>query len=245
MINDLIALGLTDGEARVFVSLIRMGQSTAGKIVKESRVSYSKVYEVLDRLMAKGLVSYSMKGQIRHFVAVEPYRLKDYVDRKQAELEAQKEAVGRLTGKLAKISHTSGFSNAEIFVGLKGLKTAYESLFEGAEKGEVLRYFYPFSSHHEASATFFSKLNIVHREKKIEERGLAPAEFKGSGDYRRVAKDAKWRFVGFPLPGTMDIFRGKVLVVSWEDETAILIQSFEIANHFCRYFDSVWEMAGK
>jgi hypothetical protein len=51
------------------------------------------------------------------------------------------------------------------------------------------------------------------------------------------------RFVPFPLPGTMDVFQDKLLMVSWESEIGILVTSKEIADHFARYFDSVWQVA--
>lgn len=58
MLSELIQLGLTSGEARIYLSLLKLGSSKVGSIVKDSRVSYSKVCDVLERLITKGLVSY-------------------------------------------------------------------------------------------------------------------------------------------------------------------------------------------
>ena len=58
MLSELIQLGLTNGEVRIYLSLLKLGSSKVGSIVKDSRVSYSKVYDVLERLITKGLVSY-------------------------------------------------------------------------------------------------------------------------------------------------------------------------------------------
>jgi len=58
MLSELIQLGLTNGEARIYLSLLKLGSSKVGSIVKDSRVSYSKVCDVLERLITKGLVSY-------------------------------------------------------------------------------------------------------------------------------------------------------------------------------------------
>ena len=52
------------------------------------------------------------------------------------------------------------------------------------------------------------------------------------------------RFVSFPLPGTMDLLRHKLLIISWANIiTGILITSNEIAAHFKDYFDSIWKIA--
>jgi HTH-type transcriptional regulator, sugar sensing transcriptional regulator len=51
------------------------------------------------------------------------------------------------------------------------------------------------------------------------------------------------KFVNFPLLGTMDIFRDKVLMIEWENKIGVLISSEEMANHFKNYFDSIWLLA--
>ena len=47
MIQELAQLGLTNGEARVYLSLLKIGLSKVGPIVRDSHVSYSKIYDVL------------------------------------------------------------------------------------------------------------------------------------------------------------------------------------------------------
>jgi HTH-type transcriptional regulator, sugar sensing transcriptional regulator len=79
LINDLASLGLTRGESLTYIALLKLGSSK----VRESCVSYSKIYDVLERLGLKGLVSHKTINKIRYFQAVEPYRLYDYIERKE------------------------------------------------------------------------------------------------------------------------------------------------------------------
>lgn len=58
MISELMEVRLTNGEARVYISLLELGLSKLGSIVMDSRVSYSKVHDVLERLIMKGLVRF-------------------------------------------------------------------------------------------------------------------------------------------------------------------------------------------
>ena len=39
----------------------------------------------------------------------------------------------------------------------------------------------------------------------------------------------------------MDIFENKILLVSWDQPTGILITSFELSNHYKAYFDEIWD----
>ena len=57
---------LTEGEAKVYEALLFLGSSTVGPIVTRSKVSYSNIYEVCDRLTAKGLVSHIVKEKTKH-----------------------------------------------------------------------------------------------------------------------------------------------------------------------------------
>ena len=140
MISELVELGLTNGEAKVYLSLLKLGLSKVGSIVKDCRVSYSKVYDVLERLILKGLVSYVLIGNIKHFNAVEPYRLQDYIQKKEEQIKLQKDKASKIIPDLVSIVNKRRRKNkdsilksaaiernhTEIFKGDQGLRTAYE-----------------------------------------------------------------------------------------------------------------------
>jgi predicted transcriptional regulator len=246
MIEQLTALGLTVGEARVYFALLKLGSSKIGQIVKESRVSYSKVYDILARLSLKGLVSYITIGKVRYYSAAEPYRLNDYIQKKEQNLQREKEIVKRIIPDLLKFAGAGSRSSAEIFVGLKGLRTAYEILLQDASKNDVLRYFYPFEDYHETATPFYEGLYLFQQHKELVERGIGTVKFKKSKHYGKLKHIiTNMRFVSFPLPGTMDMFHDSILIVSWKNTTGILISSKEITNHFKQYFDSIWHIASK
>ena len=246
MIQELTQLGLTGGEARVYLSLLKIGSSKVGPIVRDSHVSYSKIYDVLERLSVKGLVSHVTIGKIKHFNAVEPYRLQDYIQRKEEQLNTQKAIVDQIVPSLIKIANNNRRCNsAEIFVGDRGLRSAYEILLRDASANEVLRYFYPYNEYHDIASPFYSRLYQFQKSKKLDERGISIIDFKKSNHYKQISSkyNVKLRFVDFPLPGTMDIFKDKMLIISWSTKTGILISSKEIADHFKEYFDSIWNIA--
>jgi sugar-specific transcriptional regulator TrmB len=244
MLDDLIRLGLSSGEARVFLSLLKLGSARVGQIVKESHVSYSKVYDVLDRLSSKGLVSHIILGNVMHFNAVEPYRLEEYIKRKEQEVRKQLKTANKVIPELAKVANRNRQNSmAEIFVGDKGIRTAYEILLRDATPKDILYYFYPFEGYHPIASPFYSRLYLFQKHKKVQQRGIATFDFKRSKHYAEISKDVKMKFVDFPLPATMDIFKDKLLIISWENVTSILISSKEIAEHFHNYFNSMWKLA--
>ena len=70
-------IGLTRGEIKVYLTLLKIGETTTGKIISEAKISSGKIYEILDKLIQKGLVSYTIKEKTRYFNAASPNRIKE------------------------------------------------------------------------------------------------------------------------------------------------------------------------
>ena len=230
---------------RVYLSLLKIGSSKVGVIVRDSHVSYSKIYDVLERLSMKGLVSHFTIGDIKHFNAIEPYNYM-ITYREKEQLNTEKEIVAQIVPLLIKIANNNRRGNsAEIFAGDRGLRTAYEILLNGSYKHEVLRYFYHYDGYHDIASPFYARLYPYQKSKQLEEIGISTINFKKSKYYRQISSEfkVKLRFVYFPLPGTMDMFKDRLLIISWSAKIGILISSREIADQFKEYFDSVWNIA--
>ena len=66
--KELLAeIGLTERESKVYLALLELGSTTTGPLVKKSEVPNSKVYEILESLQNKGLVSWITKGKTKYF----------------------------------------------------------------------------------------------------------------------------------------------------------------------------------
>src|SRR3989344_470827 len=141
-IQDLLKIGLTEGESKVYLALIELGSSTVGPIVKKSGVAYSNIYDILQRLMEKGLVSYIIKNKTKHFQAVSPANLLDYLEKKEEEINNQKKLLKNFLPRLEELQKLKPEQDAEIFIGIKGLKSAYEKLLKGATKTDEDLFFY-------------------------------------------------------------------------------------------------------
>ncbi|MEM2855822.1 MAG: helix-turn-helix domain-containing protein [Candidatus Nitrosocaldaceae archaeon] len=84
------SLGLTGYEIKVYVTLLNKGAMTAQTLSKESKVPYSKIYEVLDRLQEKGWIEEDSSRPIKFYpksptTAIEVTRLKFEEQRKENE----------------------------------------------------------------------------------------------------------------------------------------------------------------
>ncbi|MBI2148560.1 helix-turn-helix domain-containing protein [Candidatus Woesearchaeota archaeon] len=93
-------IGLTKNETKIYLNLLKIGSTTTGNIIKETGIHTSKVYDGLERLMHKGLVSYVIISNVKYFKAVDPERLIDFLEDKKNAINKQEEEIKKIIPKL-------------------------------------------------------------------------------------------------------------------------------------------------
>ena len=239
---DLTQLGLTEGEAKVYLALTELGSSTVGPLVKKASVAYSNVYEILHRLMEKGIVTYILKSKTKYFQAVSPKNLFEYLEKKEKQVQTQKDALKKIIPQLELLQKEKQSQEAEIFIGLKGLKAAYQKHIEGASKKDDSLFFYIHEKEYaqEADRFYTGMLDLF---RNVHNKGITNKAFKNSV-FVKKAKFIKMKFVDFPIPGNIEVCKDNLLLVSWQKPiVAIRITSKSMSNHFRSYFNQVWKIA--
>lgn len=243
-LHELLKIGLTEGESKVYLALLELGSSTVGPIVKRAGVAYSNVYEILNRLIGKGLVSYIIKGKTKYFQAVGPNNLYEYLERKEKEISGQKEALKRILPQLHKLQEQLPEQEAEIFLGKKGMKAAYDKFFSYVSVKDVYMFFYIHREEYAEETDRFYWNVLGGLPKKPVMRGIGNQYFRKSWFVEKTKRFIAIRFADFPIPGNIDIFQDKVLVISWSPEPiGFLIKSKSVADDFRTYFEAVWKTA--
>ena len=241
-IENLLDIGLTRGESKVYMALLESGSSTVGPIVKKSGIAYSNVYEVLERLINKGLASFIIKNNTKYFQPSSPESLLDYVEKREKEIERQKEIIKDLIPKFRIMQKIKPEQEAEIFLGVKGLRTAYTRLLS-EHKGEWLFFYIHQEEYAKESDIFFRNISKIFKTPRIAVKGICNMEYKKS-KFAKTARFMKIKYVDFPIPGIIDICNDKILMVSWNKKpVAFLIKSQQITDSMREYFNSAWKMA--
>ena len=114
MIKQLEDIGLTNGEARVYKSLCEIGVSSVGPICDASKVHRSIIYQILEKLMAKGIISYIIKDNTKHYQAAPPNMLLQFVEDEQTELEQKKKSLVELFPAIIQLQATGKKSSATL-----------------------------------------------------------------------------------------------------------------------------------
>ncbi len=243
-------LGLTKSEISTYLALLELGQSTTGPIVDKAKISSSKIYEILDKLIQKGLVSYILKGKVKYFEATNPERILDLLKEKEKELEKQRNEIKKLLPELTRKKDLSKYKeNAGIYKGMKGLEiTFYESL--NNMKNETI-YIIGIPSRSEKVNRFFVKWNKYRAELGIKEKALFNEKARGELQTlpeNTTLTEIKYMPEGIVTPAAINILGNRTLIFPAEtkdEPLLIMIESKEIADSFKAQFELLWNMQSK
>ena len=238
-------IGLTKGEIKVYLALLKLGGTTTGKIIEEAQISSGKIYEILEKLIRKGLASYTIKEKTKYFSAASPNRILDYLHEKEKDLKAKEEKLTKELPSLLSIEKAGKKEyETNLFKGVKGMQTAiFEALEDLTEKGEVLAM--GIISHKK------EQYNLLwqrwHKE-RINKKIICEAIFSDEDtNYFKAFK--KMRFTEVKVltgitPSAIDIIGKRVLIFTYGEEPSCLsIKNNEIAQSFTSFFETLWRIA--
>ncbi|GAB4406159.1 MAG: TrmB family transcriptional regulator [Thermodesulfovibrionales bacterium] len=100
IVLELMELGLSEYEAKAYLSLLRESPATAYEIGKSSGIPTSKVYEVLKKLAEKGIISIIEEDKTRQYTPIEPDEfLSKYKNRTEMVIGSLKNELSNIKGK--------------------------------------------------------------------------------------------------------------------------------------------------
>jgi len=130
---------LTKGESKVYITLVELGESSIGNIIKISGVSSSKIYDILKRLSEKGLVSSINKNGKQYFSSSNPERLNEILKQEKKKLEESDKNLKIIIENLNSRKNISEpLSVLSSYEGINGMKTVLDSILENLKKGDEI-----------------------------------------------------------------------------------------------------------
>ncbi len=239
--SALESAGLSGNEIKVYLALLDLGSALAGEITKKSEVNRTNVYDALNRLIERGLVSFVVKANRKHFEAANPERIIKYLDEKELELRGKKEMVASILPELEKRRKLSKEpQEATIYSGRKGLKSVAEEVLKtkkemlafGAE-GKFIKLFTHYAEQwHRRRGKLKIPVKIIYNEKM--------RKSKSKADFPLL--QMRFNATVQDTPSTTWIFGDKIAVVVWSDQPVVtLIRSKEVAKSYRQFFEVIWK----
>ncbi|MEK6825670.1 MAG: helix-turn-helix domain-containing protein [Nanoarchaeota archaeon] len=235
-------IGLSDNEVSIYLSLLELGEVLASRIGEKARMNRTQTYDILESLIAKGLVSYVIKENRKYFSAVTPERIEEYLQEKKKAIQEQEKKLKGILPRLIGLQKSAKTqTKAEIYHGKEGIKTVYSDILRNAKEyyllggtgkiAEILEFYF---LHHEKERI----------QKKIKLRAL----FNSSMKNLPIATQRKFfeaRFLPdqFSSPIPILIYNNKVVSIIWSEPLAIVIENKEVAQTYSQYFELLWKQA--
>ena len=234
----LLDLGLTNNEIEVYLKLLMSGSVTVNTIAERTGLHRQACYDALDRLLEKSFVNFVNKDNKKHFQALPPEQLVNYI-------EEMKERMAEMLPQLKKIEDASREKTlVEVYKGKNVLRFVYrdiqktlregnwELLITGVEESKFLEYDKPGIERHINNMKKFG-----FKEKLLAVEGTKiffPGE---QSEYRLLPKK-------YFNPNPTHIYGNKIVSIIWgEPVYAIAIKNKEIADANRKQFQMLWKIA--
>lgn len=232
--------GLPKNEAKVYVALLKLGLASAGQITKASGIHRRNVYDALERLINKGLVSYVIKEKVKYFEATNPYFLLNLLEKEKEKLKSGKDNLIPLLSELLQIKRTSNGKNnvVTIYRGVNGIKTVLEDILDSKKENLVLGAHRP----PEAIKNYLERFHERRTKLGIKEKLLF-----NKNDMIRAKNLSQLPFTRVKFltksctnQTAINIYGDKVAILMWSEPVGVLIKNKDVANTLREYFKLLW-----
>ena len=249
MLNTSIlkSFGLNRNDVAIYESLLKIGRSKTGPIIRDSNIVSSRVYESLRILVSRGLVSYQVKNNIKYYQAESPEQLIEEADKNIVELKTLAKDIVSTPIPLP------SRNDANIYEGRHGFKMAFTQHIERMKKGEKIsiiafsRRAYTGTSGTRELRTFFTNTDKLMIPKKTNARFLVEKEMLNVIKKERIDPSIyilKYLPSGYFGPCAINISETEVLLSVWgENPTVFSIKNPTMVRTFQKNFDFLWSMA--
>lgn len=239
--NNLTEFGLSEKQSKIYLSALKLGKASVQQLAREARIERTNVYDAVEALIEKGLMSVVVENKKRYFVAEEPSVLGRMLEERKSKFEAMLPRL-ELLRRTADVAPRVAF-----YPGVEGYRTVYEATLKSKEK----KLFGIFSVRDMRDVL---GQNVVDRivEKRVargialrvirsRERELPSVRYPTSTGQLR---DVRFAPTGMDFPITTYVYDNKVAILSSKQETfGLIIESADIAQAHRYYFEALWQIS--
>ncbi len=244
LLENLQKFGLSEKESKVYLACLELGDSLASDISLKSNLPRTLIYDIIERLIDLGIISYAIKNNTKHFQAADPKELIRLVKEKE-------ESLISIMPELQKLQKIKGTKRpkVEVYEGKEGMKTVMNDIIK-SNITEFLAYGSSRSSF-EIIPAFMEEWHKERIKRKITMKILynnTPEAKEKIKNKKESMQYTNYKFMPIELasPTSTLIYSNKVVQQSWSKEPfAVMIENKEMAENQKRYFKELWKIAKK
>ncbi len=251
--RELEKIGLSESEARVYLTVLELGEAKTKDISTKSKINRPATYLILESLQKKGLVNSIDDSNISKYSAEHPKQLELILQKSESELKERREILHDLEPELSGLfHHTSNRPAVKIYTGKDGFLAMDKDSMRNRRRGKSAYSFTAFDElgkfSFDKSTKYYTKKRLAFKEplKVIYTRKGGPVENANSREDMREARYLEPK--KFPFKSSIVIRPWYGLRIFSEhkgDFLGITIASKEIAKTMESIFKIVWDSLEK
>lgn len=226
--------GLSEKEVKVYVAILPLGSINLQEIGKRIDLPRTTIYNTLNYLVSKGLVSYITKKGVRFYEAADPNKLME-------KLNEKKELLNSILPGLESLKKTiKESSSVEVFQGSKGLFTI---LSDVVKKKQQTYYFGSYSLSKEILKHQPEHFRTIRLDRKIPAKIVIDKYEELIFHKKEYKKITEMRFNDSlkDFPCMIFIYGKKVALYTLKkDLIGIIIYNEQVAEAMKLIFDMYW-----
>ena len=242
MFAALVNFGLSEKEAKVYLACLEIGDASANEISLKSDLPRTLVYDILERLIDSGLVSYAIRNNKKYFSAANPRELLRILHEKE-------EGISKVLPDLEALQKAKGSSRpvVEIYEGKEGMKTVMNDILRSKVKG-----FLSYGSSKSSYPIIPAFMDDWHK-RRIKQGVVMRIIYNDTPEararvkqYSYTFKKAQYKFmpIKVSIPTATIIYGDRVVLQSWtKDPFAVMVRNDQMAESQKRYFGELWKIA--
>jgi sugar-specific transcriptional regulator TrmB len=246
--KELQKLGLSDKEAKVYLSSMELGPTPVQEISKKAGVNRATTYVMIESLIGRGLMSSFEKGKKRFFTAESPEQLVALLHKEEAEVKEKTRQMMEILPELKILfAAVEEKPRVKFFEGLEGLravqedilKSKYDQMEEIFSLDDAYRTFPPGPDDHRQKLLEKTK-NISVRVIYTSEQGAILKAKEGKCERRHIPIEK------FPFTTDITVYGKKIAIGTNRGKLmGVIIESQEMSEALRAMFDLAWEGTAK
>lgn len=239
-------MGLSKNEIKIYLILLKLGLTTTGAIIKQTGIHNSKVYDGLERLANKGLVTHVIVANTKHFRAVNPERLLGFLEDKRKSIDNQEKDIKEFLPQLKAMQELGvDETEAEIFKGWKGMETVFNEGIKEMDKRDIWYVLGAYAGEDvERTDQLITKIIKKCEKKEMKWKIIYNESSRKTFKYEQASPITENRFLKQETPATINIYKDVTFIALWiKNPIAFRVKNKKVADSFKTYFKFMWNLA--
>lgn len=235
IIKALLALGLSEKEAGIYVALYKLGEATSYEVAKESGIKRPTVYMLMESLRKKGLVLVVPHAKKQIFVAKNP---REFIGEYQSKFN---ESVSNLLSALPRIARP--VTNIVVFKGVGALAQGLSYGLHDVKEKTIYAFWAGIGKNTKVGGVYFEHYNQLNKL-GFKLKGIVPADSRDEGfrdaDKERNVETKKIDHKLFSPAVSTEVCGSLVKTIFHKKKEVVVIDDQELSNFYIQIFNFLW-----